>query len=70
MLKDVIVIGKSKYGVTIEDKNRDKIYIYRPDCHFEVGKVYSLHVKELATYKGKKEITLLDFNSCLDRISD
>jgi endonuclease/exonuclease/phosphatase family metal-dependent hydrolase len=70
LLKDVIVIGKSKYGVTIEDKNRDKIYIYRPDCHFEVGKVYSLHVKELATYKGKKEITLLDFNSCLDRISD
>lgn len=70
LLKDVMAISKSKYGVTIEDKNRDKIYIYRPDCNLEVGEIYSLHVKVLATYKGKKEIILLDFNSCLDKISD
>jgi len=70
LLKDVMVINRSKYGVMIEDENRDKIYIYRPDCNLELGEIYSLHVKELATYKGKKEIILLDFNSCLDRMSD
>ena len=70
LLKDVIVIRKNRYGATIEDKDRDKIYIFKPDCNLKVGDIYSLHVKELATYKGKKEITLLDFNSCLDKISD
>jgi len=65
-----MVINRSKYGAVIEDENRDKIYIYRPDCNLELGEIYSLHVKELATYKGKKEIILLDFNSCLDRMSD
>jgi len=62
-LEDVMVIDKNKYGVTIEDKNRDTIYIYKPDFKFEVGMIYSLHVKELSTYKGKKEIVLVDFNS-------
>ena len=59
VLKDVMVINKNKYGVTVEDKNRDKIYIFRPDCELEVGEVYTLHVKQLAIYKGKKEIVLL-----------
>jgi len=36
----------------------------------EIGEIYSLYVKALATYKGKKEIILLDFNSCLGKISD
>ncbi|HIP12327.1 MAG TPA: hypothetical protein EYG73_06365 [Arcobacter sp.] len=58
LLKNVMVITKSKYGVVIEDKNRDTIYIYRPDCNLEIGEIYSLHVKKLATYKGKKEIIL------------
>ena len=70
LLKNVMVITKSKYGVVIEDKNRDTIYIYRPDCNLEIGEIYSLYVKALATYKGKKEIILLDFNSCLGKISD
>ncbi len=62
ILNDVMVIDKSKYGVTIEDKNRDKIYIFRPDFKLEVGEIYTLHVKELAIYKGKKEIVLLEIN--------
>ncbi|WP_024955627.1 endonuclease/exonuclease/phosphatase family protein [Sulfurospirillum arcachonense] len=70
VLKDVMVIDKNKYGVNIEDKYRDKIFIYKPDCNFELGNIYTLHVKELAVYKGKKEIVLLDFNSCLDKIND
>jgi len=70
ILKDVMAINKNKYGVTIEDKNRDKMYIFRPDCELEIGEVYTLHVKQLAIYKDKKEITLVDFNSCLDKISD
>ncbi len=59
-LKNVMVINKNKYGIIIEDKNRDTIYIFRPDYNLEVGEIYSLHVKKLATYKGKKEIVLLD----------
>ncbi len=70
LIKDVMVINKNKYGVLIEDKRRDKIFIYRPDCSFEVGEIYSLHVKQVTKYKGKKEIVLLDFNSCLDKISN
>ncbi len=62
LLKDVMVVYQNGYGVTIEDDKQDKIYIYKPDYSFEVGEIYTLHVKELATYKGKKEITLLDFN--------
>jgi len=62
ILKDVMVIDATKYGVMLEDKNRDKIYVYQPDINLKVGKIYSLHVKELATYKGKKEIVLVDFN--------
>jgi len=69
ILKDVMVIDVNKYGVTIEDTDKDKIFIYKPDCKFEVGKIYTLHVKELATYKDKKEIVLLDFNYCLDNIT-
>jgi len=70
MLKDVMVVQKSKYGVTIEDKKGDRIYIFQPGFRLETGDIYSLHVKKLATYKGKKEITLLDFNYFLDKISD
>ncbi len=65
-LEDIMVINKSKYGVVVEDKNRDTIYIYRPDCSLKIAEIYSLHVKALATYKGKKEIVLLDSNSCLN----
>jgi len=70
LLKDVMVIDATKYGVTIEDKNRDKIYMYQPDINLEVGKIYNLHIKELATYKGNKEIVLVDFNYNVDKISD
>ncbi len=70
ILKDVMVINKNEYGVTVEDKNRDKIYIFKPDCDLQLGNIYSLHVEQLATYKGNKEIILLDFNYCLDKISD
>ena len=70
ILKDVMVVDKSKYGVLIEDKNRDTIYIYRPDYDLRIGKVYTLYIKELALYKGEKEITLLDFNHTLDKIHD
>ncbi len=70
ILKDIMVINVNKYGTTIEDKNRDKIYVLKPDCQLKLGEVYTLHVKQLATYKGKKEIVLLDFNSCLDRMVD
>jgi len=62
ILKDVMVIDTNKYGVTIEDKNKDKIYLFKPDIVLEIGKIYTLHVKELTTYKGKKEIVLVDFN--------
>lgn len=58
VLRDVMVINKNKYGVTIEDKKRDRIYIFRPDSSLEIGEIYTLHVRELATYKGKKEIIL------------
>jgi len=58
LLKDIMVINKSKYGVTIEDKNRDKIYIFRPDYEFKIGEIYSLNIKKLGIYKGKKEIVL------------
>lgn len=68
VLKNVMAIDANKYGVTIEDTNKDKIFIYKPDYKLEVGKIYTLHVKELATYKGKKEIVLLDFNYCFDSI--
>ena len=70
VLKDIMVTDSNKYGITIEDTNKDKIFIYKPDCKFEVGKIYTLHVKELGNYKGKKEIVLLDFNYCLDTIKD
>ena len=70
ILKDVMAINVNKYGTTIEDKNRDKIYVFKPDCKLELGEVYSLHVKQLATYRGNKEIVLLDFNSCLDIFFD
>jgi len=62
VVDDVMVVDKNKYGVTIEDKNRDKIYIYNPYSELVLGKIYSLHVKELATYKGKKEIVLVEQN--------
>ena len=58
ILKNVMVVDKNKYGVYIEDKNRDRIFIYLPDSRFELGKIYNIHVKELYTYKGKKEIVL------------
>ena len=58
ILKSVMVIDKNRYGVTIEDKNHDKIFIYLPDTKLEIAKIYTLHVKELYTYKGKKEIVL------------
>jgi len=58
LLEDVMVIDKNKYGVTIEDTNRDKIYIYRPDYEFKIGNIYSLYVKELMDYNGKREIVL------------
>jgi len=70
LLEDVIVIYKNKYGITIEDKNRDKIYIFKPIFMRKNSLKYSLHVKELAIYKGKKEIVLLDFNSYFDTIND
>ena len=66
-LKDVMVTNKSKYGVIVEDKNRDKIYIYRPDCNFSIAEVYSLHVKKLGMYKGEKEIVLLGLEHCLTK---
>ncbi len=59
LLKDVMVIHKNRYGVMIEDKSRDKMYIYRPDCSFKIGEIYTMRVKKLAIYKGKKEIVLL-----------
>ncbi|MBL0686888.1 MAG: endonuclease/exonuclease/phosphatase family protein [Sulfurospirillum sp.] len=59
ILNNVMVIHISKYGILVEDKNRDTIYIYGVDCNFELGKIYSLHVRELAIYKGRKEITLI-----------
>lgn len=62
ILKDVMVIHSTSYGVVLEDKNRDTIYFYQPDKNLKTGKIYTLHVKELATYKGKKEIVLVDFN--------
>ncbi|WP_458701316.1 endonuclease/exonuclease/phosphatase family protein [Sulfurospirillum sp. 1307] len=61
ILKDVMVVDKNRYGVFIEDKNRDKIFIYKPDINLEIGNIYTLHVKELSTYKGNKEIVLIRF---------
>jgi endonuclease/exonuclease/phosphatase family metal-dependent hydrolase len=58
ILKDVMVIDKSKYGVRIEDKNGESIYVYRPDDDLSVGEIYTLHVRELADYKGNREIIL------------
>ncbi len=59
LLKDVMVIHKTRYGVKVEDKKAQSIYIYMPDCALEIGEIYSLHVEQLAIYKGKKEIVLL-----------
>jgi endonuclease/exonuclease/phosphatase family metal-dependent hydrolase len=70
LLKDVMVIKSSKYGITIEDKSRDNIFVFRPDVKLNEGEIYSLVVKEIGTYKGKKEITLLDFNYFLDKMGD
>ena len=70
ILEDVMVVNSGKYGVTVEDKNRDKIFIYKPDCKLKLGEIYSLHVEQLAMYKGKKEIVLLDFNYCLGKMGD
>jgi len=58
MLKDVMVVDKNRYGVYIEDKNRDKIFIYLPDSNYKVGEVYNILVKELGFYKGKRQIVL------------
>ncbi len=70
LLRDVMVIDKNRHGVTIEDKNRDTIFIYKPDFRLEVGEIYSLHVRELGEFRGKRQIVLLDFNSPLDSIAD
>ncbi len=59
-LKDVMVIDKNKYGITIEDKNRDTIFVYKPDFNLNIGKIYNLHVRELGDYKGKREIMLME----------
>ena len=40
-------------------------FIYRPACNFKIIEIYSLHVKALAKYKGKKEIVLLGLEHCL-----
>jgi len=59
LLEDVMIVHKSEFGVVIEDKNGDTIYIHRPDKNLELGKIYSLHVKKIGEYKGKKQIVLL-----------
>lgn len=58
ILERVKVQKVEKYGVYIEDDSHARIFIYRPDFAMKEGEVYSLHVKNLGTYKGRKEITL------------
>lgn len=57
LLEDVMVVDKKYFGVMLEDTNQDKIFFYRPPHEYELGKIYTIHVKELGTYKEKKEIT-------------
>lgn len=58
LLDDVMVIDKSKFGAKLEDKSRNTIYFYQPDINLSIGEIYNLHVRELADYKGKREIIL------------
>jgi len=59
LLEDVMIIDKNRYGVTIEDKNKSTIFIYKPDGKFTLGEICNLHVRQMAYYKGKREIILV-----------
>lgn len=58
ILKNITLKDTSKYGVTIEDSSKKSIFIYKPDFKLRKNRVYTLHIKNIALYKGKKEITL------------
>lgn len=56
ILKNVIVIYKSKNNAIIKEKNGKAIYIYKRAKNLKVGYSYNLQINQITNYHGLKEI--------------
>ena len=61
VLKDVVVIYRSKKIVIIKQLNNRSIMIYNPPSNMEVGYKYDITVDKIDEYHGLKEIKELSF---------
>ncbi len=56
IIKDAVVIYKSKTGAIIKQKNDRAIYIYKHAQELKLGYKYTLQVNDIVDYNGLKEI--------------
>ena len=56
IIKNAVVIYKSKIGAIIKQKNERAIYIYKHAQELKLGYSYTLQVNEVIDYNGLKEV--------------
>lgn len=56
IIKDAVVIYKTKTGAIIKQKNNRAIYIYKHAQELKLGYSYTLQINEIVDYNGLKEV--------------